>query len=183
MKPTQSITTGEECYMTFSSQRDEHLYQSLLAIISEKVQEVYCAEKFIAKALQEYEESAFNPNLKSVLLLHAEQTETHAKLIEQSLGLFGQVPEERNCYAVKGIALEASDLIGQTAEESTPRDVAIIAAVGMLDYYRIANYECIITLAKSLGLEETVVLLSGILMEEKLTNEMLAQITSMISVV
>src|SRR5688572_840827 len=64
-----SITMVGEYYMTLSPQPNDGLYQSLLALVTDKVQEVYCAEKRITTALLQYEESAANPNLKSVLQL------------------------------------------------------------------------------------------------------------------
>lgn len=78
---------------------------------------------------------------------------------------------------MEGLIKEGASVIEETEKGSMTRDVGIIMAAEKVEHYEIATYVGLVTLAKTLGLEEAAIILEQTLAEEKQTDIDLPQIS------
>lgn len=142
----------------------------------EQLQDIYWAEKKLAKKLPKMQEAATSGQLRKALGDHTEQTRTHIGRLEQVFRLLGEEAEAKKCPAMAGILEEGEDIVDETDEGTAQRDVGIIFAAQKAEHYEIASYGGLAQLAKTLGLAEAKELLGHTLSEEKATDELLTQI-------
>lgn len=140
------------------------------------LQEMYWAEVNLRNMLSTMTEEATTTRLKEAFRLHGEQTEKHAKTLENVFALLGLPPEPEPCMGLQGLFDEGWQVIDETEKGSRQRDVALIIAAQKVEHYEIATYGSLATLAKTLGHKEIVQMLEPILKEEKQTDKILTSI-------
>jgi ferritin-like metal-binding protein YciE len=152
------------------------LNSALQEFIVTVLQEMYWSEVNMRNTLTTMTEEATTDILKQAFKLHGEQTEMHAKTLENVFALLGIPPQAEPCVGLQGLFDEGWQVIDETEKGTAQRDVALIIAAQKVEHYEIATYGSLITLAKTLGHNEIAELLEPVLAEEKETDAILTSI-------
>lgn len=139
------------------------------------LQDIYYAEKQIAKALPDLIDKATDTELKDGLARHLEETEGHIRRVEQVFEMHNEKIKAIDCPAIDGILEEANDVTGDAADKAV-LDAAIIASAQAVEHYEITRYGTLITWAKELGRADCAAVLEENLKEEKAADEKLTKI-------
>jgi ferritin-like metal-binding protein YciE len=140
------------------------------------LQEMYWSEVNMRQSLATMTEEATTAELKRAFRLHGEQTEKHAKALENVFALLGIPPQPEPCVGLQGLFDEGWQVIDETEKGTAQRDVALIIAAQKVEHYEIATYGSLMTLANTLGHNEIAQLLEPVLAEEKETDAILTSI-------
>jgi len=165
---TASTATGTSSMDTGNSKLRE--------LFLEQLQDMYWAEKKLAKALGKMQNAATGSQLREAFTTHQQQTVEHARRLEEVFSSIGEDADTTKCPAMAGIINEAEDLIDETDDDSSQRDVALILAAQKAEHYEIASYGGLAQLAQTLGFEQAHRLLGQTLQEEKDTDALLTRI-------
>ena len=149
--------------------------KSLDDLFVHTLQDIYYAEKQIAKALPDMIEKATNRELSAGFKKHLEETKGHISRLEEVFRMHGHTPKGVDCPAIDGIIEEANDIAGDVANKST-LDAALIAAAQAVEHYEITRYGTLIAWAKALGRDDCASVLAETLEEEKAADEKLTDL-------
>ena len=149
--------------------------QTLDDLFVHTLQDIYYAEKQIAKALPKMIELATSPQLKQGLESHRKETENHVKRVEQVFKMHGAEAKAIDCPAIDGIIKEANHLTGDIADKQV-LDAGIIAAAQAVEHYEITRYGTLAEWAKQLGRPDCAAVLVQNLNEEKAADEKLTKL-------
>lgn len=151
--------------------------QSLLRkFFVEELQDIYWAEKHLAKELPKLQKAATSEELADAFGDHQAATEEHVNRLEDVFKMMGETAKAKKCEAMDGLVKEAQQVIEDTDEETATRDVALIMAAQKVEHYEIATYGSLVQLAKTIGMTDVAEILAETLMEEKETDELLTSI-------
>lgn len=131
-----------------------------------QLQDIYYAEKQIAKALPKMISIATSPQLKKGLEDHLKETEGHVTRVEQVFKMHGHTSKAVDCPAIDGIIKEANEVTGDVADKQV-LDAAIIAAAQAVEHYEMTRYGTLVAWAKQLGRSDCASVLEQNLAEEK----------------
>src|SRR5687768_12952803 len=145
-------------------------------LFTDSLKDIYWAEKHLTKALPKMQKKATTDELKSAIEEHLAQTEEHVSRLEQVFELCGKKAQAKKCDAMEGLIEEGNSVVEETEDGSMTRDAGIIMAAQKVEHYEIATYGCLVTFAKTLGIEDAADILEQTLQEEKDTDEKLTQI-------
>src|SRR5688572_13372594 len=145
-------------------------------LFTDTLKDIYWAEKQLTKALPKMQKKATTDELKSAIEEHLAQTEEHVSRLEQVFEICGKKAQAKKCDAMEGLIEEGNSVVEETEDGSITRDAGIIMAAQKVEHYEIATYGCLVTFAKTLGLDEAAGLLAQTLEEEKEADEKLTQI-------
>jgi len=146
---------------------------TLHELFLEQLRDLFSAETQLIEALPKMAAAAHAPDLKKGFEQHLEQTEEHARRIEEIFqGLDAGEPTGKTCQAMKGLIKEGSEVIHEDASP-TVKDAALIAAAQRVEHYEIAGYGTVRTFAELLGNDAAVRLLQATLDEEAATDKKL----------
>jgi ferritin-like metal-binding protein YciE len=109
--------------------------------------------------------------------LHIEQTQVQIERVEQVMEKLEVKPGRKVCEAMRGLVEEAQHEISEQDGKGPILDLVIVASIQRIEHYEIAAYGTDITLAKALGENEVVELLTLTLEEEKDTDRKLTEVT------
>jgi ferritin-like metal-binding protein YciE len=140
------------------------------------LQELYWSEVNLRMTLTTMKEESTTPRLKQAFQLHADQTEDHARVLENVFALLGLPAQAEPSAGLQGLFDEGWQVIDESEKGTAQRDVALIIAAQKVEHYEIATYGSLVTLAKTLGHTEIAELLDPILQEEKETDAILTSI-------
>ena len=150
--------------------------QTLNDLFVNELKDLYSAEHQLIKALPKMAKAADNSQLSRAFALHLEQTQEHARRIEEifSAGLEGS-PRGKKCAAMEGLVTEGKEVLD---EEGAPdvKDAALIGAAQRVEHYEIAAYGTARAHAQQLGYANAAILLEQTLHEESAANEKLTKI-------
>ena len=141
-----------------------------------QLQDLYWAEKKLVKTLPKLADAATSFKLKQAFTDHLEQTRNHVTRLENVFQLMGEEPKALKCPAMAGIVDEGEDIIDETDKGTAQRDVGLIFAAQKAEHYEIATYGGLVTLARTLAMDQVVDLLEQTLDEEKVTDALLTKI-------
>ncbi len=149
--------------------------KTLEDLFHNELKDIYSAETQLVKALPKMAKAATNEELKAGFEEHLEQTKGHVQRLEQigeslELQLTGH-----KCKAMEGLVAEGAEMISEDAEDHV-RDAGLIGAAQRVEHYEIAAYGTARALARSLGHDEAVDLLTETLEEEKACDEKLTEL-------
>ena len=142
----------------------------------DQLKDIYWAEQKLVKTLPKLSEASHSPELRQAFDSHLTETKNHVSRIEQAFQLLKQKAEAKECPALKGIAEEGEEIIDETEENTSQRDVGLIFAGQKAEHYEIATYGALIQLAKDMGESEVANLLQQTLKEEKAADQKLTQL-------
>jgi ferritin-like metal-binding protein YciE len=145
--------------------------------LNEELKDAYSAEKQALRCMQKTLKSATAPALREGIQMHIEQTQVQIERIEQVMEKLEIRPGRKVCEAMRGLVEEATTMIGEQDGRGPIMDLVIVASMQRIEHYEIAAYGTDIALAKALGEQEVVDLLSLTLEEEKQTDLKLTEVT------
>jgi ferritin-like metal-binding protein YciE len=146
-------------------------------LLKEELKDAYSAEKQALRCMQKTLKMASAPALKEGIQLHIEQTQVQIERVEQAMEKLEIRPGRKVCEAMRGLVEEAQHEIGEQDSKGPILDLVIVAGMQRIEHYEIAAYGTDIALAKALGEQEIVDLLSMTLDEEKQTDLKLTEVT------
>ena len=146
-------------------------------LLKEELKDAYSAEKQALRCMQKTLKMASAPALKEGIQLHIEQTQVQIERVEQAMEKLEIRPGRKVCEAMRGLVEEAQHEIGEQDGKGPILDLVIVAGMQRIEHYEIAAYGTDIALAKALGEQEIVDLLSMTLDEEKQTDLKLTEVT------
>jgi len=142
----------------------------------ESLKDIYYAEQHLVDALEDLRDEATTTELKNAFIEHRAVTQGQVTRLEEVFAIFGEEPDTKKCYAIKGIISEADNIINDTENDTLTRDAAHILAAQKAEHYEIATYGTLVQFAKVLGEEEAASLLAETLKEEKEADVTLTRI-------
>ena len=170
----KSSATGNKSSKATPGKMDN---QSLLKkFFVEELQDIYWAEKHLAKELPKLQKAATNDELAEAFGNHQAETEEHVSRLEDVFKMMGETAKAKKCQAMEGLVKEAGEIIEETEEETATRDVALIMAAQKMEHYEIATYGSLVQLAKTIGLHDVAEVLAETLNEEKEVDLLLTSI-------
>src|ERR1700712_485904 len=143
----------------------------------EELKDAYSAEKQALRCMQKTLKMANAPSLRESIQLHIEQTQTQIERVEQAMGKLNTRPGRKVCEAMRGLVEEAQHEIEEQDGKGPILDLVIVAGMQRIEHYEMAAYGTDIALAKALGEQDAVSLLSETLEEEKQTDLKLTEVT------
>lgn len=155
---------------------DANGHSQLEKLFTDTLKDIYWAEKQLTKALPKMQKKATTDQLKTAIEEHLAQTEEHVSRLEQVFEMCGKKAQAKKCEAMAGLIEEGNSVVEETENGSMTRDAGIIMASQKVEHYEIATYGCLVTFAKTLGMEDAAELLGQTLEEEKEADEKLTQI-------
>lgn len=155
---------------------DANGHSQLEKLFTDTLKDIYWAEKQLTKALPKMQKKATTDELKTAIEEHLAQTEEHVSRLEQVFEMCGKKAQAKKCEAMAGLIEEGNSVVEETENGSMTRDAGIIMASQKVEHYEIATYGCLVTFAKTLGMEDAAELLGQTLEEEKEADEKLTQI-------
>lgn len=148
----------------------------LRAFFIDQLQDIYWAEQKLVKTLPKLAGAAHSAELREAFMNHLEETKNHVTRVEQAFSMMGEKPEDKVCEALKGIAKEGEDIIDETDDNTSQRDVGLIFAGQKAEHYEIATYGGLVQLARTIHRGDVAELLGQTLNEEKKADELLTHI-------
>jgi len=136
------------------------------------LQDIYYAEKQIAKALPKMIDKASDPSLKAGFEKHLMETKGHIERVEQVFEMHGEKVKAVNCPAIDGILEEADEVAGDIADKQV-LDAGLIASAQAVEHYEMTRYGTLIAWARQLGRDDCAAVLQKNLDEEKVTDKKL----------
>jgi ferritin-like metal-binding protein YciE len=146
-------------------------------LLTEELKDAYSAEKQALRCMQKTLKMASAPALREGIQAHIEQTQVQIERLEQAMEKLAVRPGRKVCEAMRGLVEEATHEIGEQDGKGPILDLVIVASMQRIEHYEIAAYGTDIVLAKALGEQELVELLSLTLDEEKQTDFKLTEVT------
>jgi ferritin-like metal-binding protein YciE len=119
------------------------------------------ADEALPKLIDEVED----PEFKSGLQKHLQQTQRHVVNVQKVFEILGETPHQEECIAFEGLKKEHEELSKESA--SSLIDLVDLGAAARTENYEIAAYEGLRRMAKGLGQDDAVELLDANLAEEK----------------
>jgi ferritin-like metal-binding protein YciE len=136
------------------------------------LQDIYYAENQIAKSLPKMIKKATDPQLKQGFETHLAETQNQIKRLEQVFQMHGQPVKGVTCAAMDGILEEATETMGDVADNEV-LDAAMLSSAQAVEHYEITRYGTLIAFAKQLGRQDCASVLEQNLQEEKATDQKL----------
>ncbi|MBX3536980.1 MAG: ferritin-like domain-containing protein [Chelatococcus sp.] len=139
------------------------------------LQDIYYAEKKIAKALPDMVKKASNAELKKGFETHLGETQNHIARVEEVFRMHGAQAKAVECPAIDGIIEEAEEIAGDV-DDPRVLDAALIAAGQAVEHYEMTRYGTLVAWAKELGRDDCAKVLQQNLDEEKATDQKLTKL-------
>lgn len=150
----------------------------LQQLFIDQLQDIYCGEEKLAKALPMLEQAASSDELKQAFSSHLQETKSHLARLDKVFGMIDTPAEEKKCAAIAEIVDEGRTIIDETEAGTVERDVGLIFASQKAAHYEIATYGGLVQLARTLGHPDAAEVLSVILAEEQKTDSLLTRIAA-----
>jgi ferritin-like metal-binding protein YciE len=149
---------------------------SLRKLYLDQLQQLYSAETQITEALPKMIEAATDPQLKTALQTHLQETRGHVARLEQILNQASGSADSKKCKGIAALIGEGEDVIKDSTDESV-RDAGIIGAAQKVEHYEIAAYGTVRNFAEILGNDAEAQLLEKTLDEEKNADSILTTLS------
>src|SRR5580704_10499714 len=137
----------------------------LKAVVVDELRDMYSAENQLVKALPKLAKGANNAKLKQLFTAHLEETKGQVERLKAVFGHLEEKPTGEHCDGMEGIVEEGKSAL-EKDEEGASFDCGLIGAALRTEHYEIAAYQATISMAKTLGMQDVVDLLSANLQEE-----------------
>lgn len=142
----------------------------------DELKDIYWAEKRLVKTLPKLAKAATSDKLRDAFKGHLEETKGHVSRLEKAFQLLGYAAQAKKCEAMEGITKEGDEIIEDTDDGTSTRDVALILAGQKAEHYEIATYGGLIHIARTLGHKGVAQLFAETLKEEKAADEKLTSL-------
>jgi ferritin-like metal-binding protein YciE len=148
-------------------------------LLEDEIKDLYSAEKQLTKAIPKMAKGSNNEELSAAFEAHLKETEGQIERLEQVAKLLGTTTSGKKCKGMEGVIAEGAEALEEDGDENV-LDLGIIGAGSRVEHYEMAGYTTAINLAKQMGNDEVVELLSATLQEEEAADEKLRTIGSQI---
>ena len=149
--------------------------ETIKDLLEEEIQDLYSAEKQLTKAIPKMAKGSNNEELSAAFQAHLKETEGQIERLEQVAELLDIKPSGKKCKGMEGVIAEGAEALEEEGDEHV-LDLGIIGAGSRVEHYEMAGYTTAINLAKKLGNDEVVDLLTQNLKEEQAADEKLRTI-------
>ena len=149
--------------------------ETIKDLLEEEIQDLYSAEKQLTKAIPKMAKGSNNEELSAAFEAHLKETEGQIERLEQAAELLDIKPTGKKCKGMEGVIAEGAEALDEDGDEHV-LDLGIIGAGSRVEHYEMAGYTTAINLAKKLGNDEVVDLLTQNLEEEQAADEKLRSI-------
>jgi len=143
---------------------------SLENVLVDELRDLYSAENQLVKALPKMAKGVSSPELKELITTHLEETKGQVDRLKQIFEQLGKKPSGELCKGMEGLVKEGQEQL-ESDEEGAAKDVCIAGAALRVEHYEIAGYTAAIAIAKTLGEDEIVSLLTETLEEEEAAGQ------------
>jgi ferritin-like metal-binding protein YciE len=140
---------------------------------------LYVERALADEALPKLIDEVQDPEFRSGLEKHLEQTQRHVTNVEKVFEMFGETPHEEECIGFEGLKKEHEELTKESS--SSLIDLVDLGAAARTENYEIAAYEGLRRMAKALGENDAVELLDENLAQEKETLREVEKLATRIS--
>jgi ferritin-like metal-binding protein YciE len=134
-------------------------------VLLDELRDMYSAENQLVKALPKLAKGANNTKLKELFTAHLEETKGHVERLKEVFGHLEEKPTGEHCDGMEGIVEEGKSAL-EKDEDGASFDVGLIGAALRTEHYEIAAYQASISMAKTLGMQDVMDLLTENLNEE-----------------
>ena len=148
-------------------------------LLEDEIKDLYSAEKQLTKAIPKMAKGSNNEELSAAFQAHLKETEGQIQRLETVAKLLETTPTGKKCKGMEGVLAEGAEALDEDGDENV-LDLGIIGAGSRVEHYEMAGYTTAINLAKQMGNDEVVELLSANLKEEEAADEKLRMIGSQI---
>ena len=138
---------------------------SLRDVLLDELRDMYSAENQLIKALPKLAKGANNVKLRGIFAKHLEETQCQVERLKEVFGHLGENPTGEHCNGMEGIVKEGKDALAKD-EKGASFDCGLIGAALRTEHYEIAGYQATISMAKTLGMQDVLDLLTKNLNEE-----------------
>jgi ferritin-like metal-binding protein YciE len=138
---------------------------ALMDVLIDELRDMYSAENQLVKALPKLAKGAKDATLKQLFTAHLEETKGQVERLKQVFAVLEKKPTGQHCGGMEGVIEEGKDAL-EKDEEGPSFDAGLMGAALRTEHYEIAGYQACISMAKTLGLRDMVVLLTANLSEE-----------------
>ncbi|AXC10843.1 Protein yciF [Acidisarcina polymorpha] len=143
---------------------------SLRDVLVDELRDLYSAENQLVKALPKMAKGSSSPDLKTIFTTHLEETKGQVERLKQIFQQLEEKPTGEFCKGMEGLVAEGQEQL-ENDDEGALKDVAILGAALRVEHYEIAGYTAAIAIARQLGEDEVVSLLTETLNEEQQASE------------
>ncbi len=144
---------------------------SLRDVFVDELRDLYSAENQLVKALPKMAKGSTSEDLKELFTSHLEQTKGQVERLKQIFEQLEEKPTGEHCKGMEGLVAEGKEQLDKD-DEGALKDVAIIGAALRVEHYEIAGYTAAIAIARHLGEDEIVALLTETLNEEEKASQL-----------
>jgi ferritin-like metal-binding protein YciE len=134
-------------------------------VLLDELRDMYSAENQLVKALPKLAKGANNAKLKQLFTAHLEETKGQVERLKEVFGHLDEKPTGEHCDGMEGIVEEGKSAL-EKDEQGASFDCGLIGAALRTEHYEIAAYQATISMAKTLGMQDVVDLLTENLNEE-----------------
>jgi ferritin-like metal-binding protein YciE len=151
--------------------------KSLKDLLEDEVKDLYSAEKQLLKAIPKMAKGSNDPTLKQAFQQHLKETQEQVGRLERVAQLLETKPTGKKCMGMEGVIKEGAEALEEEGEDSV-LDIGLIGAGSRVEHYEMAGYLTAISLAKRMGAQDVVNLLSLSPTEEENAEKTLRKIAS-----
>ena len=134
-------------------------------VLLDELRDMYSAENQLVKALPKLAKGAKNAKLKELFTAHLEETKGQVERLKEVFGHLEEKPTGEHCDGMEGIVEEGKSAL-EKDEDDASFDCGLIGAALRTEHYEIAAYQATISMAKTLGMQDVIDLLTENLNEE-----------------
>jgi ferritin-like metal-binding protein YciE len=134
-------------------------------VLLDELRDMYSAENQLVKALPKLAKGANNAKLKELFTAHLGETKGQVERLKEVFAHLEENPTGEHCDGMEGIVEEGKSAL-EKDEEGASFDCGLIGAALRTEHYEIAAYQATISMAKTLGMQDVIDLLTENLNEE-----------------
>jgi len=134
-------------------------------VLVDELRDMYSAENQLVKALPKLAKGANNAKLKELFTAHLEETKGQVERLKEVFGHLEEKLTGEHCDGMEGIVEEGKNAL-EKDKDGASFDVGLIGAALRTEHYEIAAYQASISMAKTLGMQDVIDLLTENLNEE-----------------
>lgn len=144
---------------------------SLREVLIDELKDLYSAENQLVKQLPKTARGTYDAALKQIFVNHLEETKGQVERLRQIFEKLSKKPTGKHCKGMEGAIDEVKEALDED-EEGSLMDAGIIGGAVRVEHYEIAGYTAAIAMARQIGENEVVALLTQTLNEELLAAKM-----------
>jgi ferritin-like metal-binding protein YciE len=138
---------------------------------------MHAAERELTIALPLVIAAAKSPDLKILLQIHLKETQGHLEALDDIATHLNQKLPVRTCGPITALIAKAVTVIGKRVV-SSDQDAALIHVGRQIEQFEMKSYRELCDTAKDHGMTHEVALLTSILDQERLADELLGELAA-----